>query len=58
MKIMIITDAWEPNINGVVRMYKSISEIIASDGHEVKIVEPSTFLFHTSAENIKKSLTS
>lgn len=43
MKLIIITDAWHPQINGVVRTYQHFSEEMRKAGHEVKVVGPSDF---------------
>ena len=40
MKILIITDAWEPQVNGVVKTYQSVKEEIEKYGHEVTILHP------------------
>jgi hypothetical protein len=36
MRIAIITDAWEPQVNGVVRTYQNITK----DMHSVQIIHP------------------
>ncbi|MGB0723333.1 MAG: glycosyltransferase family 4 protein [Gammaproteobacteria bacterium] len=43
MKIALITDAWYPQVNGVVRTLKKTTEILEGWGHEVLCVNPSTF---------------
>lgn len=43
MKIMIISDAWHPQVNGVVRTYENLSEQLEKLGHTVKVVGPSDF---------------
>lgn len=43
MKILIITDAWLPQMNGVVRTYQHLSGAMEKRGHEVKIIGPSQF---------------
>lgn len=45
MKIIIITDAWHPQVNGVVRTYENISEQLEKLGHTVKVVGPSDFKY-------------
>jgi glycosyltransferase involved in cell wall biosynthesis len=43
MRILIVTDAWEPQVNGVVRtLSRTIAELRAM-GHEVRVIEPSLF---------------
>ena len=41
MKIMIITDAWDPQVNGVVRTLKQTREELIHMGHEVEMITPS-----------------
>ena len=43
MKILVISDAWHPQINGVVRTYEYLREELIKRGHDVKIVGPSDF---------------
>lgn len=43
MKIIIITDAWHPQVNGVVTTYENISKELERLGHTVKVVGPSSF---------------
>lgn len=43
MKIMIVTDAWEPQVNGVVRTLKMTRRELELMGHEVDIVSPLEF---------------
>jgi glycosyltransferase involved in cell wall biosynthesis len=42
-KILIVTDCYEPSINGVVTTIKNIKKEAEKDGYEVLIVEPSLF---------------
>ena len=42
MKILIATDAWTPQVNGVVTTLTSLVANLSED-HEVKIIEPSQF---------------
>jgi glycosyltransferase involved in cell wall biosynthesis len=44
MKILIATDAWRPQINGVVRTLSTTVEHLTRLGHEVKVIEPGLFL--------------
>lgn len=46
MKILIITDAWHPQVNGVVRTYENLSEALEAMGHAVQIIGPADFSFH------------
>lgn len=41
---MIITDAWEPQVNGVVRAYQNIAAHLRRQGHDVRVVGPGAFL--------------
>lgn len=43
MKILIATEAWDPQVNGVVRTLKMTSRELTRLGHEVLIVNPSMF---------------
>ena len=43
MKVMIITDAWLPQVNGVVTTLGKIGEGLQSLGHEVRFVTPQHF---------------
>ena len=43
MKIMIITDAWDPQVNGVVRTLKQTRAELIAMGHEVDMITPNGF---------------
>jgi len=43
MKIMLVTDAWEPQVNGVVRTLKTTARELAAMGHEVRFLTPLEF---------------
>ncbi len=43
MKILIITDAWEPQVNGVVRTLKMTRRELQRQGHSVEIISPLGF---------------
>lgn len=43
MKIAIATDAWHPQVNGVVRSMTTTVERLRRRGHEVLVLEPSRF---------------
>lgn len=45
MKILIITDAWHPQVNGVVRTYEHLSSALLALGHSVKVIGVSDFRF-------------
>ncbi len=40
MRIMIVTDAWEPQVNGVVRTMQRVISELEAEGHEFDIVHP------------------
>jgi glycosyltransferase involved in cell wall biosynthesis len=40
MKILIVSDAWKPQINGVVRTLESTLNELAKIGHEIRLVGP------------------
>src|SRR5271170_6531504 len=43
MKILIVTDAWEPQVNGVVRTLKSTRRELERMGHQVDVLSPLEF---------------
>ncbi len=43
MKIMIVTDAWKPQVNGVVRTLKNTTRELTALGHRVELVTPLEF---------------
>ena len=43
MKLALITDAWTPQINGVVTTLKSITECLRNQGHIVETITPDQF---------------
>jgi glycosyltransferase involved in cell wall biosynthesis len=43
MRILIVTDAWEPQVNGVVRTLKSTRVELERLGHQVRMVTPLSF---------------
>ncbi len=43
MKIMIVTDAWEPQVNGVVRTLKQTMHELKKMGHEINMITPLEF---------------
>ncbi|CAN5191314.1 glycosyltransferase family 1 protein [soil metagenome] len=47
MKIAIVTDAWRPQINGVVTTLVDLQQRLELSGHEVLVIEPG--LFNTMA---------
>ena len=43
MRILIVTDAWVPQVNGVVRTLQAVSRELGLVGHEVALVSPDQF---------------
>ncbi|RED15998.1 glycosyltransferase family 4 protein [Parasphingopyxis lamellibrachiae] len=43
MRIAIVTDAWEPQINGVVRTLQSVRRELEKMGHDVHVFSPDQF---------------
>ena len=46
MKILIISDAWHPQLNGVVRTYEYLIPELEKKGHEVTVIGPRNFKHH------------
>ena len=44
MRILIVSDAWFPQVNGVVRTLSTLRRILKSEGHEVVMVTPDLVL--------------
>jgi glycosyltransferase involved in cell wall biosynthesis len=44
MRIAIVTDAWAPQINGVVRTLQSVRAELQAMGHEVEVIAPDRFV--------------
>jgi glycosyltransferase involved in cell wall biosynthesis len=43
MKIVIVTDAWEPQVNGVVRTLTQTRDHLIQFGHQVEMITPESF---------------
>ncbi len=43
MKILIVTDAWAPQMNGVVRTLQTVRGELEREGHEVHVISPDLF---------------
>lgn len=43
LRLAIVTDAWLPQINGVVTTMNAVIEGLRRDGHEVHVIEPGDF---------------
>ncbi len=44
MRIAIVTDAWSPQVNGVVRTLHAVKRELESIGHDVLIISPEAFV--------------
>lgn len=43
MRICIVTDAWRPQVNGVVRTLEATCDLLEARGHEVEVIAPNRF---------------
>jgi len=43
MRILIVTDAWSPQVNGVVRTLQSVRRELEAIGHKVHVISPDLF---------------
>lgn len=43
-RILIVTDAWEPQVNGVVRTLSALTVELRAMGHTVRVIGPEAFL--------------
>jgi glycosyltransferase involved in cell wall biosynthesis len=43
VRITIVTDAWEPQVNGVVRTLQAVRDVLEKHGHKVDIISPDLF---------------
>jgi glycosyltransferase involved in cell wall biosynthesis len=43
MRIALVTDAWQPQVNGVVTTLVELVRELRAAGHEVKVIEPNQF---------------
>jgi len=43
LRIAIVSDAWRPQINGVVRTIETVARLMQADGHEVEVFGPDRF---------------
>jgi len=43
LRIAIVSDAWRPQINGVVRTIETIVKLLQAEGHEVEVFGPDRF---------------
>lgn len=42
-RLLIVTDAWHPQVNGVVRSLDTLGRTLAERGHEVSYMTPERF---------------
>ena len=40
MRILIVSDAWHPQVNGVVRTLAALADELAALGHVVEVIGP------------------
>ncbi|WP_417844904.1 glycosyltransferase family 4 protein [Thalassospira sp.] len=43
MRILIVSDAWRPQVNGVVRTLETVRDELIADGHDVRVISPDQF---------------
>jgi glycosyltransferase involved in cell wall biosynthesis len=43
LRIAIVSDAWRPQINGVVRTIDTVARLLRADGHDVEVFGPDRF---------------
>ena len=43
LRIALVTDAWQPQVNGVVRTWTEVVRELKAMGHEVHVIEPGQF---------------
>lgn len=43
MRILVVTDAWEPQVNGVVRTLRAVRTELERWGHEIRVISPDLF---------------
>jgi glycosyltransferase involved in cell wall biosynthesis len=43
MRVLIVTDAWAPQVNGVVRTLEAVRSELVASGHQVDIIAPDQF---------------
>jgi glycosyltransferase involved in cell wall biosynthesis len=43
LRIAIVSDAWRPQINGVVRTIATVSQLLRAEGHDVEVFGPDRF---------------
>lgn len=43
MRLLLVTDAWQPQVNGVVRTLNAVCEQLAAMGDEVRVAQPGAY---------------
>lgn len=43
MRVLVVTDAWYPQVNGVVRTLDTVTTILRRQGHDVRLLTPQSF---------------
>lgn len=43
MNILVISDAWKPQVNGVVRTYECLATALAAQNHTLEVIGPAAF---------------
>jgi glycosyltransferase involved in cell wall biosynthesis len=43
LRLALVTDAWHPQQNGVVRVLDSVLRLLEADGHEIDVISPEQF---------------
>ncbi|MRH20776.1 glycosyltransferase [Rhodovulum strictum] len=43
LRILIVSDAWQPQVNGVVRTYENLTARLSGAGHAVQVIGPAAF---------------
>ena len=44
LRVMIATDAWKPQVNGVVRTLETLGDVLEAHGNEVRYITPDAFV--------------
>jgi hypothetical protein len=42
-RILLVTDAWKPQVNGLITVFNNLLPVLEKRGYEVKVIEPSQF---------------
>ena len=54
MKIMIVTDAWEPQVNGVVRTYQNIIKELKDREETIEVLHPQSLCYNDGVTPVPK----